>query len=71
MCSPMRARHRKHVAQVRRAVLIGRRADRDQLELAVLDALLGIGREAQAPGLEIALDDGIEARLVDRHLAAL
>ena len=71
MCSPMRARHCEHVAQVRRPVLIGRRADGDQLELAVIYALLGIRRKAQSPGGEIAFDDGIEARLMDGYFARL
>ena len=45
------ARDREHVAQIRRAVLVRGRADRDQLEQTVLDTLLGIGGEAQTSGL--------------------
>ena len=44
-----RARDRQHVAQVRRAVLFRRRADGDDLEHAVLDAGLRVGRERQPP----------------------
>ena len=43
------ARNREHVAQVRRAVLVRRRAHRDQLELSVLDALFCVGGEVSRP----------------------
>ncbi len=39
-------RHVDDMAQIRRTILIRRRAYRDQLEQAMIDALLGIGREA-------------------------
>ena len=42
------ARDREHVAQVRRAVLLGRGADRDQLEQPVRHALDRVGREFDA-----------------------
>ncbi len=38
---------------------------------SVVDALLRVGREAQAAGLRVALHDRLEARLVDRDLAGL
>src|SRR6266478_964568 len=66
-----RASNRQDVPQVGRAVLVGRRAHRDQLEQPVLYALLGTGGEAQAPGVEIAFDHGIEARLVNGHATLL
>jgi len=50
---------------------IRRRADRDQLKLTVLHPLLGVGREPQSAGIGIALDDGVEARLMDGDLARL
>ena len=59
------------VLQVRRAILAGRRADRDQLDLAVRDARHDVGREAQAPRLLVALHDRLEPRLEDRDLAAV
>ncbi len=39
--------HREHVLQVGRAVLVGRRADGDELDAAVRDALRRIGGEVQ------------------------
>ncbi len=32
---------------------------------------LGVGREAQAARVDAALDERVQSRLVDRHLAAL
>ncbi len=37
----------------------------------MVHALLGAGGKAQAPGLEIAFHDRVEAGLVNGHLAAL
>ena len=65
------ARHRQHIAQVRRTILIGRRAHRNQLELSVPHAFRGTGGEAQTTRIEIALDHRIEAGLMDGHLAPL
>jgi hypothetical protein len=65
------ARDGEHVAQVRRSVFAGRGADRDQLEQAVGDALDGVGREFDAAGLRVALDEGIKARLVNGNIAAV
>jgi hypothetical protein len=61
----------QHVRQVRGAVLFRRRADRDELEQPVRDALLGAGRESQAAFLVVATDDLVEPWLVDWDLAAL
>ena len=38
---------------------------------AVFDAVGGVGGELEPPGCEVALDQLIEARLVDRDLAGL
>ena len=62
---------RQHIFQIGRAVLVGRRADRDELEQAVLHAFGRVGRELDAAGREVLLDQRIETRLVDRRLAAL
>ena len=61
----------QHVLEVGRAVLVGGRADRDHLEQAVRDAFGGIGREPQPALGHVALDQLVEARLVDGHLAAI
>ena len=63
--------HGEHVFEISRAVLVGRRADRDELEQAVLDAFGRVGREVEAPGREVLLQQLIESRLIDRRLAAL
>jgi len=65
------ARDGEHVLQVGRTVLVRRRADRDELEQAMLDAALDIGRKLQAAGLHVALDVVVEPRLVDRHFAVV
>ena len=65
------ARHREHVAQVRRAVLARGGAHGDQVKQPVLDGPRRIGRELDAAGFRIALDQGFKARLVNRHLAAI
>ena len=61
----------QHVLEIGGAVFVGRRADRDELEQAVLDAFRRVGREVEAPGGEIALEQIVQPRLVDRRLAAL
>ena len=66
-----RAGYRQHVAQVRRAVLVGRRADRDDLEQAVGDRGLGVGREREPALVPVAGDHFVESRLVDRDLAGV
>jgi hypothetical protein len=55
-----RARHGQHVLHVRRAILVRRRADRDELEQPVRDALGHVGGELQAARLAIAGNDGIQ-----------
>ena len=64
------ARRGEHVLHVRRAVLAGRRAHRDELERAVRDRGVLIGREAQAARGDVALDHRLEPGLVDGHAAA-
>ncbi|ABA49950.1 hypothetical protein BURPS1710b_2989 [Burkholderia pseudomallei 1710b] len=65
------ARGLEHVLQVRRAVLVGRRADRDELNLAVRDARLDVRRERDAAGGARARDDFLQTRLVNRHAAVV
>ena len=48
-----------------------RRADRDENRAGFGHRTLQLGRKAQAPGLHVGGDQIVEARLVDRHLAAL
>ncbi len=64
-------RHGEHVREVRRAVLLGRRADRDELEETVPDPGDGVGRELEPALLGIAPDELFESRFVDRDLALL
>ncbi len=61
----------EHILQVGRAVLVRRRADGDELDLAVRDARLDIGREAQAPCRAVARDDVQQPRFVNRHPAVV
>src|SRR6185436_16021892 len=61
----------EHVLEIGRAVLVGRRADCDELKQAVLDAFRRVGREVDASSREIALQQLVETRLIDRRLAAL
>ena len=63
--------HGQDVREVGRTVLLGRGADRDELEQAVTDALFGVGRELEAPLVEVALDQHVEPGLVDRDVALL
>jgi hypothetical protein len=63
------SRHRQHIAQIRRAIFIGRRTHSNQLQQAVSHAFLRIRREPQASGFRIALDDLVQPRLVDRNFA--
>ena len=48
-----------------------RRADRDEDRVGLGHRRLQVGGEAQPPGLHVGGDQIVEARLVDRHLAAL
>jgi hypothetical protein len=63
--------HRQHVLQVRAAVLAGGRAHRDEHDLAGLHGLGRVGGEGEALLLHVVLDHLLQARLVDRDLAAL
>ena len=60
-------RHREHVAQVRAAVFVGRRAHSNELEQAMVHARLRVGGELQAALRHIAGDEFIEPWLVDGH----
>ena len=60
---------RHHVGQVGGAILAGRRADRDELQLAMRNARLDVGREHQAPRGAVARDDRLQPRLEDRQAA--
>ncbi len=43
------ARRREHILQVRRSVFVGGRTERDELDVAVLDARLDVGGKADPP----------------------
>jgi hypothetical protein len=60
--------HRPHGRQVGVAGDGRRRADRDVHELRTVDPLCDVGREGQP--VTIPLEELVEPRLVDRHLAA-
>ena len=64
-------RHRQHVLEIRRAVFVGRRAHRDELQLAMRHALGRRGGEPQAFGIGIGLDERIETGLMDGNFAPL
>ena len=64
-------RHGQHVLQVGRAVFVGRRADRDELEQPVGDALRDVGRELEATCLDIAFDVSLETGLVYRNVPGI
>ena len=64
------ARHGEHVAEVRRAILIRRRTDRDHDGLAMRYTARGIGRKTKTARSAITCNQRVEPRLVDRHLAA-
>ena len=66
-----RPRCSKHVAEIRRPILVRRCAYGDELEQAVLDTLGRIRRELDASGLRIVLDECVEAGLVDGHFTPL
>ncbi len=66
-----RGRGVEDVPHVGRAVLVGRRADGDELKTAVRHRGVDVGREAQAPRIDVAMDHVLQSRLVDRHAARL
>ena len=71
MCWPIDFATASTCLQIGRAVLVGRRADGDELEQAVVDALLNVGRELEPACLDVAFHVVLEAGLVDRDLAVV
>ncbi len=69
--APDVARHREHVAQVRRAVLARRRADRYEDVLGRAHRGGHVGAECQQPGLHRLLHHRLQARLENGDLAGL
>ena len=61
----------EHVAQIRRAVLVGRGADGDEDDPAVRHALGGIGGEAEPAGGGVRPHQIVEPGLVDRDAPGL
>ena len=57
----------EHMPEIRGAVLIGRRAHRDENDVGRCDGLSDIRCEGQSPLLLIALDIVVQARLIDRQ----
>ncbi len=62
---------RQHVFQVGRAVFVGRRAHGDELHVAVRHAGCHVRRELQAARRAVAVDQLLQARLVDRYAAGV
>ena len=62
---------RDDMTHVGRTILVGRRADGDELQHAVRDRGVEIGREPQAPRLHVARDHFRQSRFVDRNAATL
>ncbi|MCY1520177.1 hypothetical protein D9M68_549480 [compost metagenome] len=60
--------HREHVLHVRAAVLVWRCTNGDEDDFGKADAFGGIGREAQASGGEVAVEQSLQARFVDGRL---
>ncbi|KAG0763312.1 hypothetical protein G6F22_018450 [Rhizopus arrhizus] len=58
--------HGQHVLQVRAAILVRRRAHRDEHHLAMLDGGRGIGGERQPRRGMVGLHHRLQARLIDR-----
>ena len=59
------------VLQIRRTILVGRSADRDELEQAMGDARRNIGGESQPAAGAVAANHLIQTRFVDGDLATL
>ena len=53
------------MSQICRSVFIGRRSDGDEGYFASLDGVADVSREVESTGLLIAVDERIEAGLVD------
>ena len=60
----------KHVLKVGGAVLVGRRTDGDELDGAMVNGLVDVGREVQATGGHIAPDHFLQPRFVDGYAAS-
>ena len=71
MCPAMVAATASTYLQVRRAVLVRRRADGDELDAAVAHALGGVGGEEEPALGVVPLHHLLEAGLVDRDLPRL
>src|SRR5205814_1960982 len=65
------ARSRDHVLPIGRTVLAGRSTYGDELECAVADACIDVGREPQPAGSDVASDHFGESGLVNRHASAM
>ena len=65
------ARRRQYVLQVGRTVLVGRGANRDELDVAVRHAGCDIGRKLQAASGAVACHDLFQARFVNRDAAVV
>src|SRR5690606_15592635 len=61
----------KHMPEIRRAILVRRRTDGNELEQAVIDALLDVGGEHQSTGLAITLYVRVKAGLVNRYVSGV
>ena len=60
-----------YMANIRRAVLVGWRADRDEHHVAVIYGALAIDRKPKPSGIQVRAQQRLEARLEDRHVAGL
>ncbi len=60
-----------HVLQVGRAVFVRRRTDGNKLDIAVRNAGCNIRGKLQPARSAIAVNQGFEAGLIDRHAAAV
>ncbi|MNS08451.1 hypothetical protein D3C86_1316980 [compost metagenome] len=63
--------HRQHVTQIRRAILTGWRADRDEQHLAVLHGELFVGGELQPFGIQAFAHQAGQPRFENAHVALL
>ena len=61
--------HRQHVLQVGTAVFARRRAHRDERGFGTLNRLCEVRRKVQSACRDVARDDGVQARFVDRQNA--
>jgi hypothetical protein len=65
-CAP-----REHILEIGRTVLVGRRADADELQRAVMHRGGDVGRELQRPAAALRLHHLLQTRLMDRDAAAV